>query len=268
LADANDVLAPADPVRAEVLAATDALDDAVTGLTRRGNTAAVAAAAEAVAALAASAAQYTADSWGDLTAAIVLADGLLGGDLAEVTETQADVVLAAIADALAGLVPVVHAEALTALADALHDAIDGAGLDAQDYTEASYQALVDALAEADEALAASPPATQTEIDQALADLAAAVGGLTRSSRLAALSAVVLLAETLAPTAQDYTAGSWAAYILALAEANATLALGPEGAGQARVDAATAGLRAAIVGLTSPAGKEALRELIAAVATLA
>jgi DUF1680 family protein len=106
--------------------------------------------------------------------------------------------------------PVVH---MTDLEAAL---VQLTALDPEDYTSVSWLNLVRAKARAEAVIAGVP--TQTQVDDALADVQAAVNALVAD--LSVLTAVVDHAESL--TAASYTAESWAALQAVLADANAAL----------------------------------------------
>ena len=127
--------------------------------------------------------------------------------------------------------------------------LEALGLKQGDYSEETWEALEEALAEA-EAVLNDPTATQEEVDAALAVLQAAidalelveppVGDVDKSE----LKKTVGIAEGLKKG--NYTQASWKAMEKALKEAKAVLA--DEDATQEEVDAATAALKAAIAGL--------------------
>ncbi len=133
---------------------------------------------------------------------------------------------------------------------ALNEAIATAqGKQEADYTPASWQALETALAAA-QAVADDPDATQAQVDEATANLNAAIDGLVLKADKAALNEAIATAQ--GKQQADYTPASWQALETALAAAQA-VADDPD-ATQAQVDEATANLNAAIDGLMANPGE--------------
>ncbi|MCD8208400.1 MAG: FIVAR domain-containing protein, partial [Bacteroidales bacterium] len=138
-------------------------------------------------------------------------------------------------------------------------------LNPDDYTPASWEALEEALANA-EAVLDKEGAYQAQIDAALEELENAFGGLTEPADKTALEEAIADAETL--DADDYTAASWAVLKEALEAAEAVSA--DVNATQAAVDEACGALNTAmdeLVPAGTPADKTALEEAIAAAEAL-
>lgn len=179
--------------------------------------------------------QYTTGSLAALNTAITEANQLIAGGNA--TPQQLGQVLAKVVSARAALVD------LSALR-AAKNGVEAEQLTPGDFTTASWQALEDALAHADQVLQ-NPNATQAEVDAATAALEAARAALVGvdKSQLRARDAAIRL-ENL--TAAHYTPASWANLTTALELATAVLEDG--NATQGEVDAALADLNAARVNL--------------------
>ncbi|MCD7928914.1 MAG: fibronectin type III domain-containing protein, partial [Clostridiales bacterium] len=120
---------------------------------------------------------YTADSWAAmqtaLTAATELAEATTGK-----TQDEVDEIVAALNDAIDGLVDI------TALTAAIEQA---AALTESDYTAESWAAVQSALADA-QTVAANASATQTEVDEAAAALTAAISALEKANTTEEVSA--------------------------------------------------------------------------------
>ena len=125
-------------------------------------------------------------------------------------------------------------------------------LNADDYTPATWEAVAEALENA-QAVSADANADQAAVDAALAALNAAVAALAEKADMSELNAAIAAAEAL--NADDYTPATWAAVEEALENALAVSA--DANADQASVDAALADLNAAVAALTEKANKEDL-----------
>jgi hypothetical protein len=119
--------------------------------------------------------EYTDASWSQLEAAVTAGEAVMADD--EATEDQIKGAVDALKTARAALVP----KQDSASKELLKEAIDAAGAyeaDKDTYTEASYKALTDALADAKKVYA-DEAATQDEVDDALDKLSEAVIGLVK-----------------------------------------------------------------------------------------
>jgi hypothetical protein len=188
---------------------------------------------------------YTDESWAVLQTALANGETLLSGT----TPAEADsleAAIAAIAAAIDGLQTV-----YSVVAAALQDSIAAARADYPDgspYTAESWEALQDAI-DAGEALLAGTTATVTELEAAIAAIAAAIDGLqtVHSVLAAALQDSIAAARAAYPDGSPYTAESWAALQAALDAGEALLA--STTATVADLEAAIAAIAAAIDGLT-------------------
>ena len=131
----------------------------------------------------------------------------------------------------------------TALA-ALVDEIKAANYVEENYTEMSYATLVDALAEAEEIVAAAET-PKTEVEAAYTALENAKNGLVAYGDTTELATLISECEALVEA--DYTAGSWSALTAEVGEASALVG---EKVMQDVVDVAKAELQAAKDGLVS------------------
>ncbi len=188
---------------------------------------------------------YTSESWAELEKALQQADAVLKDPTA--TQAEVDVALSVLKKAYDGL------EKVSSVVDksklkAKVDEIAAENLSAEKYTEASWQALQDALEKASKVLA-DPKATQAEVDKALAELKKARQNLKEATTpvdKTKLQAKVDEIDGENLVAEDYTKASWQALQDALEQANKVLA-DPK-ATQAEVDKALAALKKARQGL--------------------
>ncbi|MFB0843406.1 cadherin-like beta sandwich domain-containing protein [Paenibacillus oleatilyticus] len=179
---------------------------------------------------------YTAGSWGELTTALAEAKTLLTKS-PSASPNELGQALSKLEMARVTLVDLSQLRAKVA-------EITAEKLTADGYTQASWQALQDALTDARNVLA-KPNATQAEVDAAKAALEAARAGLTpvdTGVNKAALQAKAdeINGENLSEA--DYTPASWQALQKALADAVAVLS--NPNATQEEIDAALAALTAA------------------------
>ncbi|MDR0366879.1 MAG: FIVAR domain-containing protein, partial [Bifidobacteriaceae bacterium] len=203
---------------------------------------------------------YTGSSWTAMTDALDQADVLLGEPIPDPTEAAA--LTAAITSSVDGLVRRGNVLAVEIAYQA------GLAVPLGQFTQTTADALATALAGASSLLAGDrAEITVASADGVLQAISTALSALVPVSEVSGLSAVLLLADALDLVPQDYTPSSWQAYLSALAEAEAVMALGREQASQTRIDAATVGLRDAIVGLTAPASTGSLTSMIGALAAL-
>jgi len=133
----------------------------------------------------------------------------------------------------------------TALNDALNNA---AALDEAGYTPNSWQRVEDAVANG-EAVEGNPDATQEEVDQAAAEINAAIEALVPRADTEALQGALEDADELTPS--DYTPESWQDLADAVAAGEA-IAADPN-ATQAQVDAAAQAISDAIAALVPVPG---------------
>ena len=157
---------------------------------------------------------------------------------ASVAETTA--ALNALNSVLNGLVEKGDTTALAALVDE----IKAANYVEENYTEMSYATLVDALAEAEEIVAAAET-PKTEVEAAYTALENAKNGLVAYGDTTELATPISECEALVEA--DYTAGSWSALTAEVGEASALVG---EKVMQDVVDVAKAELQAAKDGLVS------------------
>lgn len=139
------------------------------------------------------------------------------------------------------------------------------GLNQEEYTQESYQALAQAVWKAKET-AENPDASREEINQAVADIIAAFGGLEYGVQRQHLEAAVQAAETILETSGDYEAESLEQLQTAL-EAGKKL-LEEDSASQTEVNEAAAALIDAIVRVARDADLVSLESLLLAVESLA
>ncbi len=192
-------------------------------------------------------ADYTADSWTALAAALANAKEALNSKMQTVVD-KAAVELKAAIEALVEkqeppVVDYTELQKQIAAAEALNEA---------DYTAASWSTLKSALSAAKAALSAEDQAT---VDAAAAALKAAIAALEKKPveptvDTTELAQLIAAAEAL--NEADYTAESWTALKSALSAAKAAMTAQD----QAAVDAAAAALKAAMDGLVKkPAAVE-------------
>ena len=157
---------------------------------------------------------------------------------ASIAETTA--ALNALNEVLNGLVEKGDTTALAALVDE----IKAANYVEENYTEMSYATLVDALAEAEEIVAAAET-PKTEVEAAYTALENAKNGLVAYGDTTELATLISECEALVEA--DYTAGSWSALTAEVGEASVLVG---EKVMQDVVDVAKAELQAAKDGLVS------------------
>ncbi len=170
---------------------------------------------------------YTADSWAALQAALEAA--IAARDIQD--QAQVDAAAQALADAIEALTEMDYSE-LNKLIESTKT------LWAGDYTAESWEALMAALAKANEALASND---QALVDAAAEALKAAIEALTEMNMNQLKD---LIAEAEGKDEALYTADSWTAMQAALEAAKALL----ESVDQAAVDAAAEALKAALEAL--------------------
>ena len=128
-------------------------------------------------------------------------------------------------------------------------------LNENDYTSESWKAFSEVLTVAI-GVQVNPEATQEEIDEATADLKAAMADLVPNVDLSGLRAAILEAEAL--TAADYTKTSWDALAEALAAARTIVE--DQHVTQAAADQAASALRTAMAALQIKASDAAMAAL--------
>ncbi len=160
---------------------------------------------------------YTASSWAALDAAVANAQALI--DEGTATQTQIDDAEDAIEDAIDALEKKATPEEKAELQAAIDDA---AAIEQGDYTDKSYNALQEAIIDAQEAVD-DADATSEEIANASAELQAAIDALEEKAsdeQKDDLQAAIDEAEALNP--DDYTADSYEALKDAIDNAQDTL----------------------------------------------
>jgi hypothetical protein len=200
------------------------------------------------------AAGYTPDTYAAYADAV--AAGEFYVDNPKATQAEVDAALAVIQAAKSALKAVNTADK-TALEAAVAEA---GGVNAADYTAASYKVYADAVA-AGRVVLDDPDATQSEIDSAAAAILAAKAGLTVDKT--ALEAAV--AEAGGANAADYTAASYKAYADAVAAGKAVL--DDPDATQSEIDGAIAAIAEAHGKLVKAADKSALQAAVDNFATV-
>jgi beta-galactosidase len=241
LSAAQGVLADGDATQEGVDSALAALRTAYTGLAGAVNTAQLSALVNSVSAIASSA--YTPATWSAVAAKLADARSVLVNPAR--TQSQVDAAVGALHVALAGLVANPALRTAELQLSAIVDV--GQGLAGSDgvYTPASRQALVAAIAAAQQLLAQGN-ATQAQSEAAAAALRAALAGLVVRADATGLVSTVAGLDTLGLVATDYRADSWTRYSTALAEARIVAA--NAGATQAEVNGALAALNVAFAEL--------------------
>ncbi|MEK4515393.1 S-layer homology domain-containing protein [Paenibacillus sp. FSL H8-0122] len=174
---------------------------------------------------------YTPGSWTSYESKLTTAQAVLGN--ATATQAEVDTALAELTAAREALVLKPDKSKLQAEVDL------SSTLDEEDYTPGSWTEYESKLTTA-QAVLTSSPATQTEVDTALAELTAAREALVLKPDKSKLQAEVDVSSTL--DEEDYTTGSWTEYEFKLTTAQAVL--GNATATQAEVDTALAELTAA------------------------
>ncbi|MGE7916294.1 S-layer homology domain-containing protein [Lysinibacillus xylanilyticus] len=214
--------------------------------------------------------EYTPASWKAMQEALAEAEAKLADGKA--TQEEVDAALEALNKAYEGLakVPTTSEVDKTALQNKVA-AINNENLKETEYTPASWNAMQEALAEA-EATLTDGKATQEEVDAALEALNKAYEGLAKVPTTSEVDKTALQNKVTAINNEnlketEYTPASWKAMQEALAEAEATLTDGK--ATQEEVDAALEALNKAYEGLakvptTSEVDKTALQNKVAAI----
>lgn len=183
-------------------------------------------------------AAYQSKTWKPFAAALERAINVSAGNYAD--QALVDSTLKALQEAQKNLRKVVQKGALRKAVEAANHLI------ASDYDATGWQVFEKAL-KAAEAVLADEQAEQKDVDQALADLEAARGGLQQNQAAAsreALTAAVAAAEKLVES--DYSAASWAPFVKALDAAKQVLL--DEKSTQTDYDSAAKALQAAITAL--------------------
>jgi uncharacterized protein YjdB len=263
LADAAAVAGDEDATTGQVSAAAGALTTARAGLTPRGNTTQIAAAIAALDRLVGT--DYTVTTWTTLSGAIATARVLVDAPQ-NVTVPQVTAALAAVNQAVAGLIPAVVTSALVSVADGVAAQIASGQLTQGDYTPATWTELTAALAAAN-ALIATPGEVQATVDTAIDRVLAAVAGLVAlppAIDAGELSHLVDVAVELGLVASDYTSASWAAFQIALGAARALVAAPSS---QPAVDQAREALAGALAGLVADPNLGAQDRLATLVASI-
>lgn len=243
LADAIAVYTNPDATQAEVDAAEAALRAALSKLLSRADKTELLSLIETAEAL--NGADYTADSWAALQAALDAARGVAADVNAE--QTEVDAAAAALQQAIAELL----LRGDTTDLDALIETAEG--LNEEDYTPDSWAALEEAL-EAAKETAEDPNATQEDVDAAEEALQAAIDALVERADTSELEELIAQAGEL--DKGEYTDDSWTVLEQALEAAEAVL--NDPNATQAEVDQAAALLRYAMDSLTERGDKTALQ----------
>jgi hypothetical protein len=181
---------------------------------------------------------YTDTSWNLLQYALWQAEAVISSG-AEATQADIDTTLGILRGAVVTLVPL----AQTARLDALVSALDDLGLQASEYTAATWTPYAAASAHARSLTSSSP---QTTIDAATVALRTAVLGLESTSGAQTLATVLTVTDAVPLVASQYTDATWQVYAAAVAAADAVRLSGSATPGAAA--AAVATLRAAAAAL--------------------
>jgi len=161
---------------------------------------------------------YTVGSWSTFAGVLDAAEALLAGILAETVPGTVPQLVTAIEDMTGELEDAM--DDLVYIAD-LRDLVTEALQRVQiNYTPATWTPFATALADAQGVLA-NPNATEGQVNAAITALEAAMTDLEERANFTALQTAVNAANALSQA--DYTANSWAAFIAALADAQAILA---------------------------------------------
>ncbi|MDR1428089.1 MAG: FIVAR domain-containing protein, partial [Bifidobacteriaceae bacterium] len=241
----------------EVDAARVALATALANLDERGNPATLAQVVTLFAIPSSDADLYTAVTWAAYATAVGAATPI-AADASDSTQDELDAAGLAVLQAYVGLELKAVQPDVSEQLDGLLTALAALDLVESAFTAASWDTFAEARAEATAVLEATvPPSSQEEVLAALDALHAALSGLIPRADLGELSGVLLAIDELGLSHADYTADSWDAYLDARVEARAVIVAGPDAVAQTRVDAALAGLRAALRGLTAPVSKAGL-----------
>ncbi len=188
-------------------------------------------------------ADYTPASWDVLAEALAAAYEVL--DTTAVRQSAVDEAAEALQDAIDNLV-------IMADKTALEETINAAeALDWEDYTDASWKVLQDALTKAKE-VDGDINASQAETDAAQAELEDAMASLVEAADKTALENAISTAEGLAQDKDCYTTDSWDAVETALAPAQEVYA--DRDVTQAEVDEAADALISAIANLVKADGQ--------------
>ncbi len=247
--------------QAEVDAAAKALNDAISGLVAKGDVSALTALVNEVKAL--TAANYTTESWTAVATALTPAEAAVAENgNADLTQADVDVLKAALQSAKDALVIMGNADELNAYYAQVKTEIGYSEDDTCGYTKSTFFAYMDKMyaAEAIAEAATSGEVAQTEIDECLAALKAAVAALVKSADLTALQAAV--AEAKALKAEDYTASTYAVLAEALPAIEAVASKPANEQVQADADKALADLNAAVAALVKAGDQAALKAAIA------
>ncbi len=247
--------------QAEVDAAAKALNDAINGLVAKGDVSALTALVNEVKAL--TAANYTTESWTAVATALTPAEAAVAENgNADLTQADVDALKAALQSAKDALVIMGNADELNAYYAQVKTEIGYSEDDTCGYTKSTFFAYMDKMyaAEAIAEAATSGEVAQTEIDECLAALKAAVAALVKSADLTALQAAV--AEAKALKAEDYTASTYAVLAEALPAIEAVASKPANEQVQADADKALADLNAAVAALVKAGDQAALKAAIA------
>ena len=198
---------------------------------------------------------WTASSWANLVSALEAVVPV--NQNASATEAQINTAANTLKNAIDAL------EAKPSDKSALNALISTANmLTESNYTPLTWANFVAALEQAN-AVSAASPISQTEVDMATSNLAAAIEALAAPASKTALSAVFEQYNAL--NESDFTPKTWEA--LQVAVAGATAVLKDESATQAEVDTATTVLEDAIEALELPGDKAKLETAITAAKNL-
>ncbi|MEK4114444.1 hypothetical protein ABIC86_003530 [Paenibacillus sp. DS2363] len=214
--------------------------------------------------------EYTPASWTALDNAMNEAERVLNDPTAN--QAQVDKALQDLTDARTGLIPTTFVPVVDkSVLQAKVTEITGESLEESAYTPASWEALKDAMNEANRVLN-DLTATQAQVNKVLLDLTDARTGLIPTTSVPVVDKSVLQAKVTEITGESleesaYTPASWEALKDAMNEANRVL--NDLTANQAQVDKALQDLTDARTGLTKVIGTDAstLQTLVPSVGSL-
>ncbi|MET1172367.1 S-layer homology domain-containing protein [Paenibacillus amylolyticus] len=214
--------------------------------------------------------EYTPASWTALDNAMNEAERVLNDPTA--TQAQVNKVLLDLTDARTGLIPTTSVPVVDkSVLQAKVTEITGESLEESAYTPASWEALKDAMNEANRVLN-DLTANQAQVDKALQDLTDARTGLIPTTSVPVVDKSALQAKVTEITGESleesaYTPASWEALKVAMNEAERVL--NDLTANQAQVDKALQDLTNARTGLTKVIGTDesTLQTLVPSVGSL-
>ncbi|MEK4371621.1 S-layer homology domain-containing protein [Paenibacillus sp. FSL R5-0473] len=213
--------------------------------------------------------EYTPETWQTLQEALGVAESVFDDENA--TPEQVEKAYQDLVDARKGLTKKPGTGVDTSVLKNEHDRIKGENLTETEYTVESWEALKDAMNEAERVLN-EPAATQAQVDKALQDLTDARMGLIPTTSVPVVDKSALQAKVTEITGESlgesaYTPASWEALKVAMNEAERVL--NDLTANQAQVDKALQDLTNARTGLTKVIGTDesTLQTLVPSVGSL-